>query len=369
MRAPGQPGGGPALGPSAATAVAAAASARPRPTAPLPDSGLFAAAARPADDTGTGSATGADGTDGTETAVPTGKAAPSATAAPSAKAAPSVPAAPSAPAASLQTPPAPVQPAADKPTAAPTAPAAPAPLPTRPVAPAAKQAPPTATPAQAGTPSPFEVEARAAAAASSARFVPPGAAGPLIGSTGAGRAQTPIFDSISVWFSDDRTAHVSRAGEPAQVIDLRDGAAKAVPPPAAKPAAPAGPTGPAEPSAAGPGTGTPSRWASLGDQRWIATNLRAAAAPETAGSTSTGLPRRRPGANLLPSAAAAAGAPTAAQGGLARRTDAESVRGRLGSYQRGLSSARRARHLPPESSGGLFHGGTEAGNGHQGGDS
>ncbi len=369
VRAPGQPGGGPALGPSAATAVAAAASARPRPTAPLPDSGLFAAAARPADDTGTDGATGADGTDGAETAVPTGKAAPSATAAPSAKAAPSVPAAPSAPAASLQTPPAPVQPAADKPTAAPTAPAAPAPLPTRPVAPAAKQAPPTATPAQAGTPSPFEVEARAAAAASSARFVPPGAAGPLIGSTGAGRAQTPIFDSISVWFSDDRTAHVSRAGEPAQVIDLRDGAAKAVPPPAAKPAAPAGPTGPAEPSAAGPGTGTPSRWASLGDQRWIATNLRAAAAPETAGSTSTGLPRRRPGANLLPSAAAAAGAPTAAQGGLARRTDAESVRGRLGSYQRGLSSARRARHLPPESSGGLFHGGTEAGNGHQGGDS
>jgi hypothetical protein len=47
-----------------------------------------------------------------------------------------------------------------------------------------------------------------------------------------------------------------------------------------------------------------------------------------------------------------AAAPAAPSG---RRTDAESVRGRLGSYQRGLSSARRARHLPPDSeSGGLF---------------
>ncbi|MFZ0158462.1 MAG: hypothetical protein WAL50_05480, partial [Kineosporiaceae bacterium] len=56
----------------------------------------------------------------------------------------------------------------------------------------------------------------------------------------------------------------------------------------------------------------------------------------------------------------------------ARRTDAESVRGRLGSYQRGLSSARRARHLPAEpDSGGVFNGGTEAGQGagRQGGDS
>ena len=114
------------------------------------------------------------------------------------------------------------------------------------------------------------------------------------------------------------------------------------------------------------------RWSSLGDQRWIAANTRAASAPQTAGSTTTGLPRRRPGANLLPSAAAAAGAPTAAAIPPARRTDAESVRGRLGSYQRGLSSARRARHLPREDgSRGLFGANTESGSspGRQGGDS
>jgi hypothetical protein len=211
---------------------------------------------------------------------------------------------------------------------------------------------------------------------------------PLIGGPGNGgnRAQTPIFDSISVWFADDRTASVTaRAGEPAQVIDLREGASprtSSVPGPAAPMIAPvpsSAPAGPSTPPGAGagaqrgPADGPPNRWASLGDQRWIATNLRAAAAPETAGSTSSGLPRRRPGANLLPSAAAAAGTPTAVTPGrAARRTDAESVRGRLGSYQRGLSSARRARHLPPENdSSGLFHGGTEAGRGagRQGGDS
>jgi len=216
----------------------------------------------------------------------------------------------------------------------------------------------------------------------------------MIASPGNGRdrAQTPIFDSISVWFADDRTASMAaRAGEPAQIIDLREGAsprgAAAAGGPASGPAGPStssgrpGQSGPPAPAASAPAAGAsrgstdapPNRWASLGDQRWIATNLRAAAAPETAGNTSAGLPRRRPGANLLPSAAAAAGTPTAVTPGRAgRRTDAESVRGRLGSYQRGLSSARRARHLPPENdSSGLFHGGTEAGQsaGRQGGDS
>jgi len=107
---------------------------------------------------------------------------------------------------------------------------------------------------------------------------------------------------------------------------------------------------------------TGGRWASLGDQRWQAANARASATPETAGATGAGLPRRRPGANLLPTAATAA--PSAA--GPGHRTDAESVRGRLGSYQRGLSSARRARHLPSEpDSDGLFNsppmGATDAG--------
>ncbi|MBL8929911.1 MAG: nitrate- and nitrite sensing domain-containing protein [Kineosporiaceae bacterium] len=400
VRAPGQPGGGPALGPSAATAVAAAASARPRPTAPLPDSGLFAAATRaPAEAAAavTEQAPAAEARASADTATPDAgpevlaRAAAHPVAPP---AAPPVAPAPTAPPSSAPSsapgsglgsalpkrtpgaagsPPAPARPAADLPPtplrpsgpaampAPPDSPSRPGQQPGTPLAPAAGPSiAPAASPARPApsVPSPFEVEARAAAAESSARFVPPGSSNPLIGSTGATRAQTPIFDSISVWFSDDQTAHLSRAGEPAQVIDLRDGAARSSAPPATSPA----PALPDERPA------SPNRWASLGDQRWIAANLRAAAPPEIAGNTTTGLPRRRPGANLLPSASAAAGAPTAATGGLARRTDAESVRGRLGSYQRGLSSARRARHLPPES-GGLFHGGTEAGTGRQGGDS
>ena len=170
----------------------------------------------------------------------------------------------------------------------------------------------------------------------------------------APRATTPIFDSISVWFTDNRTP-AARAGDPAQVIDLREtprdeGKSK---------------------RKGGSGNG-PTRWASLGDQRWLATTMRAAAGPEIAGNTAQGLPVRRPGANLLPSAAAAAGTPTVAVALPARRTDAESVRGRLGSYQRGLTSARRARHLPPDvDAAGLFTQAQDAGgrSGRQGGDS
>jgi len=149
------------------------------------------------------------------------------------------------------------------------------------------------------------------------------------------------------------------------VIDLRDvpagvGAAVSGPgaaggPPQAVPAAKAGAAAPSG-----------NRWAALGDQRWVATNARAAAEPEVAGSTGAGRPRRRPGANLLPSAveaatgakdtstttqpgspATVAPAPSAAP---VVRPDPENVRGRLGSYQRGLTSARRARHLPGDRS-------------------
>jgi hypothetical protein len=172
---------------------------------------------------------------------------------------------------------------------------------------------------------------------------------------------TPIFDSISAWFATEpaptaptapaeagsgsgRAASQPARPEEPLVIDLRD-----------------------TPATVGAGSsatpGTPSRWAALGDQRWLATNARAAAAPEIAGNTQAGLPRRQPGANLLPSAVEAAPgrattaqpatsetrtapvvAGTAPSGGA--RPDADAVRGRLGSYQRGLTTARRARHLP-----------------------
>jgi hypothetical protein len=145
-----------------------------------------------------------------------------------------------------------------------------------------------------------------------------------------------------MWFSSDGST-----GETARVIDLRD-------------------------APDGPRSGTsPTRWSSLGDQRWLATNARAAAGPEVSGTTEVGLPRRRPGANLIPSAAAAAPitaparseaarrpAPVGVPGGggeTAGRADADLVRGRLSSYQRGLTSARRARHLPADrSADGLF---------------
>jgi hypothetical protein len=148
---------------------------------------------------------------------------------------------------------------------------------------------------------------------------------------------TPIFDTISMWFSSD-----SSADQADRVIDLRD--------------RPEGPRSRA----------SSARWSSLGDQRWLATNARAAAAPEVAGTTEVGLPRRRPGANLIPSAAAAApasapssrpesgrraGTGAGGRGDAAGRASADAVRGRLSSYQRGLTSARRARHLPAERSG------------------
>jgi hypothetical protein len=172
----------------------------------------------------------------------------------------------------------------------------------------------------------------------------PAPAEPLTGEvplSGAERAGTPIFDTVSMWFTTDGTT-----GETERVIDLRDR------PDGSRPRA------------------TSSRWSSLGDQRWLATNARAAAEPEVAGTTEVGLPRRRPGANLIPSAAAAAPltAPvarpepprrTAATAGARAdrpgRADADLVRGRLSSYQRGLTSARRARHLPADRSDtGLF---------------
>ena len=63
-----------------------------------------------------------------------------------------------------------------------------------------------------------------------------------------------------------------------------------------------------------------SRWSSLGDQRWLATNARASAAPDTAGTTETGLPETTAGREPVPSAAqppapARTAAGSAGQGG------------------------------------------------------
>jgi hypothetical protein len=205
-----------------------------------------------------------------------------------------------------------------------------------------------------------ELEARTATAG---RYYPNDPNAPMIGIPDL-EVDSPIFDSISAWFTTEPAAApapdvtgspapVSAAGEAPLVIDLREDAQ--VPALAQQ--------------ASGSGAGAAGRWAALGDQEWLATNARAAASPTVAGNTEAGLPRRQPGANLLPSAAEAApAAPTVrnvpgrvpastptmtpsvapAAGATGPRPDPESVRGRLGSYQRGLTSARRARHLPGE---------------------
>jgi signal transduction histidine kinase len=203
---------------------------------------------------------------------------------------------------------------------------------------------------------------------------------------------SPIFESMSVWFSDQKpdsgradaatstpagtaAERSERAGEPGghrtELADQAAGFAEGQPtsslpgestgrpspdrpiPVSGAPAA--GPSGPQDgprlidlrsDSATPASTSASSRWASLGDQQWLAANARAAAAPQIAGDTSAGLPRREPGANLLPSAASAApGAP--APSAPFHRADADAVRGRLGSFQRGVSSARQStsRHI------------------------
>lgn len=205
---------------------------------------------------------------------------------------------------------------------------------------------------------PTELAARAAAASS---YNPANPDNPLIGNAPDGSMpdSTPIFDSISAWFSDEPAAEPA-AAEPG-VIDIRDG----------------------EPA-------TVSRWDSLGDRQWLETSARASAGPEVGGRTSTGLPKRRPGANLLPSAAAAVAPPAPApvrvgaggggstgsgsggssgngSGGngaggngsgidqpVASGRDAAAIRGRLGSYQRGLASARKNRPEPSDDEFGTF---------------
>jgi hypothetical protein len=188
---------------------------------------------------------------------------------------------------------------------------------------------------------PTELAARAAAAAA---YRPSDPNLPMIGDDVRPdfNDPTPIFDQISVWFTSEpeETAPTVSADENGeQVIDLREQDER-------------------RPS---------NRWASLGDQRWLATNARAAAAPDTEGTTETGLPKRRPGANLLPSAATTAPPPMARppartlpvrpntgdgqdgadQDGQSAQ-EAALVRGRLGSYQRGLANARRARTQPAQ---------------------
>jgi len=112
------------------------------------------------------------------------------------------------------------------------------------------------------------------------------------------------------------------------------------------------------PPAAGPDE---AEWASSsGDEGW-----RAAAASADAldagvsagGTTEAGLPKRRPRAQLVPGAARSGGAGEpggAPDGGAAGppRRNAEAIRGRLASYQRGVADGRTSRQARPADTGG-----------------
>jgi hypothetical protein len=88
-------------------------------------------------------------------------------------------------------------------------------------------------------------------------------------------------------------------------------------------------------------SGGGSTWASLDDEAWQEASRRAAATPSVEGSTSAGLPRRRPGANTVPSASEMSR--SAFFGAASGNLDADSVRSRLGGFQDGLRNARRLR--------------------------
>jgi hypothetical protein len=84
-----------------------------------------------------------------------------------------------------------------------------------------------------------------------------------------------------------------------------------------------------------------------GDDGWRA--AQALAAPVTGETTAMGLPRRQPRALLVPGAAGAEGA---AQSGTVPSRSAESIRGRLASYQQGVRQGRQARANGDQADGG-----------------
>jgi DNA-directed RNA polymerase specialized sigma24 family protein len=82
-------------------------------------------------------------------------------------------------------------------------------------------------------------------------------------------------------------------------------------------------------------------WAALDDDGWQDAAARAAADPEVAGVGENGLPQRRPGANMVPSA----GDVDRRAAGGAAPIDAGQVRQRLGRFLEGVTNARR-QHRP-----------------------
>jgi len=84
----------------------------------------------------------------------------------------------------------------------------------------------------------------------------------------------------------------------------------------------------------------PSAFSSAADEGWRAADNAAPAADRPEEITSAGLPKRRPRARLVPgSAGSAVLAPS-----VSSARNAESVRGRLASYQQGVRQGRESRY-------------------------
>jgi signal transduction histidine kinase/outer membrane murein-binding lipoprotein Lpp len=115
----------------------------------------------------------------------------------------------------------------------------------------------------------------------------------------------PIFDSLeSDWFRRSGTTHATTQTE-----------------------------------ASGPGTGEEPAWhSSPADEGWRAAET--VAAPSTGETTTAGLPRRVPRANLVPGSVGEPGAAPEDNSGGAPSRSAEEVRNRLASFQRGVREAR-----------------------------
>ena len=200
----------------------------------------------------------------------------------------------------------------------------------------------------------------------------PGSAGP--GPRVTLRHSTPIFDDVATaWFKEHEGVPV-RWAAPSPGAPVPDAPADDVaspPPPAPAPvaaratagppplvrrqpgktlaaaesgtASKPGPSGQPEPVPARPAAAPDADWGA-GDEGWRAAQVLAT--PVATEMTATGLPRRQPRALRVPGAASAAKA-TAVPA-----RSAESIRGRLASYQQGIRQGREARASSDQASGG-----------------
>ncbi|WP_300018190.1 nitrate- and nitrite sensing domain-containing protein [Pseudonocardia sp.] len=175
---------------------------------------------------------------------------------------------------------------------------------------------------------------------------------------------TPIFEEIaSAWFRSNRPLPVDWEAEARSAAPSPQARPRPLPAPPAPPAAPIPPSPPVSavppaapmppaavpqplsrrPAPAAPAqaaSADPNGFASTADEGWRAAEDAVPAGDRPDELTSAGLPKRRPRARLIPgSAGSAVLAPP-----VSPARSAESVRGRLASYQQGVRQGRESRY-------------------------